>query len=63
MRTLWDVLTCFVISSCSSRGKVENVSNFVPMRKGIAVWCSRVMAFRVGLAYKLSGWDSCSAPC
>lgn len=30
--------TCFVISSCSSRGKVAKVSNFVPIRNGIAVW-------------------------
>ena len=29
--------TCFVISSCSSRGNVANWSNLVPMRKGIAV--------------------------
>jgi hypothetical protein len=32
------VRACFVISSCSSRGKVAKVSNFVPIRKGIAVW-------------------------
>ncbi len=31
-------LTCFVISSCSSRGNVEKVSNFVPIRNGIAVY-------------------------
>lgn len=34
--------TCLVISSCSSRGKVANVSNFVPIKNGIAVceeWC------------------------
>lgn len=29
--------TCFVISSCSSRGNVEKVSNLVPIRNGIAV--------------------------
>jgi hypothetical protein len=31
------ILTCFVISSCSSRGKVANVSNLVPIRNGMAV--------------------------
>ena len=30
--------TCFVISSCSSRGNAANWSNFVPIRKGIAVY-------------------------
>jgi len=34
--------TCFVISSCSSRGKVANWSNFVPIRNGMAVWTRRV---------------------
>jgi hypothetical protein len=29
---------CFVISSCSSRGNVANVSNLVPIRNGIAVY-------------------------
>lgn len=29
--------TCLVISSCSSRGKVANVSNLVPIKKGMAV--------------------------
>ncbi len=29
--------TCFVISSCSSLGNVEKVSNLVPIRNGIAV--------------------------
>ena len=31
-------LACFVISSCSSVEKFANVSNLVPMRKGIADW-------------------------
>ena len=49
-RTEWEIikrmksveLTCLVISSCSSRGKVANWSNFVPIRKGIAVWKNRL---------------------
>lgn len=37
--TAWGkVCTCFVISSCSSLGNVENVSNLVPIKKGIAVY-------------------------
>jgi hypothetical protein len=37
-RAEWEKLcTCFVISSCSSRGKVAKVSNLVPIRNGMAV--------------------------
>ncbi len=32
--------TCLVISSCSSLGNVEKVSNLVPIKKGIAVYAT-----------------------
>lgn len=38
------VRTCLVISSCSSLGKVENVSNLVPIKKGIAVYGKNVIS-------------------
>lgn len=34
--------TCLVISSCSSRGNVEKVSNLVPIKKGIAVYATQI---------------------
>ena len=41
----WDqVRTCLVISSCSSLGNVENVSNLVPIKKGIAVYGENVIS-------------------
>jgi hypothetical protein len=36
-RTKKRMLTCFVISSCSSGGKVAKMSYFVPIKNGIAV--------------------------
>lgn len=51
--------TCFVISSCSSRGNVANWSNFVPMRKGIAVWNWNIRNWRavtLGKALMIGAW-------
>jgi len=52
-------LACFVISSCSSRGNVAKVSNFVPMRNGIAVYGAP------GLAHRKAGEEriEVDAPC